>query len=131
MAWGLPTWLGGSANPSLPSSTSQAPRSKDGGYVAPDRTSREHCYTSRDIFFECLDKHDILDAIKEDDKARKVCAAEVDAYERDCARSWVGSRLSFFFLEASDGEDAGLDPSHLERFRMDFSRNSVFEGSDG
>ncbi|OAL31442.1 hypothetical protein AYO22_01034 [Fonsecaea multimorphosa] len=90
MAWGLPTWLGGSAssNPSLPQSSNLPPRSKDGGYVAPDRTSREQCYESRDIFFQCLDRHDILDAVKEDEKARKVCPAEVAAYEKDCARSW-------------------------------------------
>ncbi|KIY02576.1 uncharacterized protein Z520_01041 [Fonsecaea multimorphosa CBS 102226] len=91
MAWGLPTWLGGSAssNPSLPQSSNLPPRSKDGGYVAPDRTSREQCYESRDIFFQCLDRHDILDAVKEDEKARKVCPAEVAAYEKDCARSWI------------------------------------------
>jgi len=91
MSW-LPSWLGGpssSSNPSLPSSAHQPPRSKDGGYVAPDRTSREHCYESRDLFFQCLDKHEILDAVKEDEKSRKVCPEEVGAYERDCARSWI------------------------------------------
>jgi cytochrome c oxidase assembly factor 6 len=91
MAWGIPSWLGGgsSANPSLPESANQAPRSKDGGYIAPDRTSREQCYESRDIFFQCLEKNDILDAIKEDEKCRKVCPQEVMAYEKDCAKSWV------------------------------------------
>ena len=90
MGW-VPSWLGGSssANPSLPESSSQAPRSKDGGYVAPDRTSRENCYDSRDRFFVCLQKNDILDAIKEDEKSRKVCPEEVADYERDCAKSWV------------------------------------------
>ncbi|ETI29523.1 hypothetical protein G647_01976 [Cladophialophora carrionii CBS 160.54] len=89
MTWGLPSWLGGSSNPSLPQSANQPPRSKDGGYVAPDRTSREHCYESRDAFFQCLDRHDILDAVKEDEKSRKLCPTEVVAYERDCARSWI------------------------------------------
>ncbi|KAI1612361.1 cytochrome oxidase c subunit VIb-domain-containing protein [Exophiala viscosa] len=84
---GLPTWLGGTATPSQPESA--RPKSKDGGFVAPDRSSREVCYESRDLFFECLDKNNILDAIKEDGKARKVCSEEVTAYERDCARSWI------------------------------------------
>jgi len=87
MAYGLPDWLTGSASPPQPASV--RPKSKDGGYVAPDRSAREICYESRDIFFECLDKHDILDAIREDEKARKVCPKEVADYERNCARSWV------------------------------------------
>jgi cytochrome c oxidase assembly factor 6 len=88
MAYGLPSWLGGSSEPSPPTST--APKTQDGGFVAPDRNRRELCYESRDIFFECLDKNDILDANKEDEKSRKVCPTEVTDYERDCARSWVG-----------------------------------------
>jgi hypothetical protein len=87
MVWGL-DWITGSA-PAQPVST--APRSTDGGFVAPDRSKREVCYESRDIFFKCLDKNDILDAIKEDEKARQVCPEEVTAYERDCARSWVST----------------------------------------
>ncbi|KIW11184.1 hypothetical protein PV08_10484 [Exophiala spinifera] len=85
MGWGLPTWLGGSPAPAPPA----RPKSSDGGFVAPDRNSRELCYESRDNFFTCLDKNDILDAIKEDDKARKVCAKEVTDFERDCARTWI------------------------------------------
>lgn len=57
--------------------------------MAPDRNAREVCYESRDIFFECLDKNNILDAVKEDEKSRQVCPQEVKDYERDCARSWV------------------------------------------
>ena len=87
MGWGLPTWLGGSATPSQPESV--RPKSTDGGFIAPDRSQREVCYESRDLFFGCLDKNNILDAIKEDDKARNVCSKEVVDYERDCARSWV------------------------------------------
>ncbi|KAJ9504111.1 hypothetical protein LTR99_005960 [Exophiala xenobiotica] len=87
MGWGLPTWLGGSAAPAQPESA--RPKSQDGGFVAPDRNAREICWESRDIFFECLDKNNILDAIKEDDKARKACSKEVADYEKDCARSWI------------------------------------------
>jgi len=93
MAWGLPTWLGGGGGGGAAGTTSQPEavghKSKDGGRIAPDRNAREICYESRDIFFECLDKNDILDAIKEDDKVRRVCPQEVTAYEKDCARSWI------------------------------------------
>ena len=89
MAYGLPDWLTGSSSPSQQQPTSVRPKSNDGGYVAPDRNTREICYESRDIFFECLDKHDILDANKDDEKSRKLCPTEVADYERDCARSWV------------------------------------------
>jgi cytochrome c oxidase assembly factor 6 len=88
MSW-LPSWLTGNSNPSLPSSSHQPPRSADGGYVAPDRTSREACYLARDTFFTCLDEHSILDANKEDEKSRKLCPQEVMAYEKDCAKSWI------------------------------------------
>jgi len=72
--------------------------------VAPDRNAREICYESRDIFFECLDKNNILDAIKEDEKARKVCSKEVADYERDCARSWVGIHdISLLKVDYADG----------------------------
>ena len=87
MVWG-PDWLTGSGSPSKPAANAP-PRSNDGGYVAPDRNKREICYESRDLFFECLDRNNILDAIKDDEQARKVCSQEVMAYERDCARSWV------------------------------------------
>jgi cytochrome c oxidase assembly factor 6 len=88
MAYGLPDWLtGSSSTPSQPAAV--RPKSKDGGYVAPDRNAREVCYESRDIFFECLDKNNILDAVREDEKSRQVCPQEVKDYERDCARSWV------------------------------------------
>ena len=89
MAYGLPDWLTGSSTPSQ-QPASVRPKSDDGGYIAPDRNTRELCYESRDIFFECLDKHDIIDANKDDEKSRKLCPKEVVDYERDCARSWVG-----------------------------------------
>ena len=87
MAYGLPDWLTGSSKPAEPAAVRE--KSNDGGYVAPDRNSREVCYESRDIFFECLDKHNILDAVKHDEEARRVCGKENADYERDCARSWV------------------------------------------
>jgi cytochrome c oxidase assembly factor 6 len=90
MAYGLPDWLTGGPSTTSSANPKSPPRSNDGGYIAPDRTKREVCYESRDIFFKCLDKHDILDAVKDDEKSRQSCPEEVTAYERDCARSWVG-----------------------------------------
>ncbi|KAJ5582271.1 hypothetical protein N7535_000891 [Penicillium sp. DV-2018c] len=61
----------------------------DGGRIAPDRTSRARCWEGRDAFFACLDKNDILDGIKEDQKARQKCAKEVAEFEAACSQSWV------------------------------------------
>jgi Cytochrome oxidase c subunit VIb len=85
MVYGL-EWLTG---PPQPKVEPVRAKSADGGYVAPDRSSRERCYESRDCFFECLDKHDILDANKHDAESRQKCPKEVADYERDCAKSWV------------------------------------------
>ncbi len=74
------------------SSPKEAPTpepSKDGGYIAPDRSAREICYEGRDAFFRCLDRNDIIDSVKEDDKAKKMCLPEMLAFEKGCAESWV------------------------------------------
>lgn len=114
MAYGL-DWLTGSAKPADPAPVAQ--KSTDGGFVAPDRNKRELCYESRDILFECLDKHDILDAVREDEKSRKLCAQENADYERDCARSWVGLIV---------GDDAGLDEMLTMVRRSSISRRSAW-----
>jgi Cytochrome oxidase c subunit VIb len=57
--------------------------------VAPDRRARDRCYDSRDRLFDCLDRHDILDAVAEDEKSRRLCRTENEGYERNCARAWV------------------------------------------
>lgn len=69
---------------------SNPPASQDGGYIAPDRTARAQCWEGRDSFFRCLDQHGIVDSVKEDEKARKVCAPELKEFEKVCAASWVG-----------------------------------------
>lgn len=77
-----------SSSPSAPKPP--APESShDGGYIAPDRTARQQCWDGRDNFFKCLDRNDILDSVKEDEKARKLCPAELIAFEGVCAESWV------------------------------------------
>lgn len=78
-----------SPSPQPTSSSSSSPKSRDGGYVAPDRSARERCYESRDRLFDCLDRNDILDAVKEDEKSRRVCRGENEAYEKNCAKAWV------------------------------------------
>ncbi|KAL1985125.1 hypothetical protein VTN96DRAFT_8254 [Rasamsonia emersonii] len=64
-------------------------KASDGGRIAPDRSSREQCYNSRDLFFECLDRNDILDAIKNDADARKKCGKEIAEFESACSKTWV------------------------------------------
>jgi len=85
MVWGL-DWVTGPAKPEVKPARE---KSKDGGYVAPDRSAREVCYESRDLFYECLDKHNILDATKDDELARQKCPTENADFERDCAKSWI------------------------------------------
>ena len=71
-------------------STIDAPRpSNDGGYIAPDRTQRAHCWEARDAYFACLDKHNIIDSVKSAEKADKLCATESQSFDRNCATSWV------------------------------------------
>lgn len=64
--------------------------SQDGGFIAPDRTSRAKCWEGRDSFFQCLERNGIIDSVKEDEKARKACPAELRDFESVCASSWVG-----------------------------------------
>ncbi|KAM3421919.1 Cytochrome c oxidase subunit 6B-like protein new16 [Cercospora zeina] len=63
--------------------------SKDGGYIAPDRSARAQCWEGRDAFFTCLERNGIIDSIREDKKAREHCAPELAQFEKTCASSWV------------------------------------------
>jgi cytochrome c oxidase assembly factor 6 len=53
------------------------------------KSTRQECWDSRDRFFACLDKNNIIDAIKEDAKARTACSSEVNEFESHCISSWV------------------------------------------
>ena len=58
----------------------------------PDLTKkslRQACWDSRDKYFACLDKHDILDPRKDSTAATK-CKAEDKDFNNDCIKSWVG-----------------------------------------
>jgi cytochrome c oxidase assembly factor 6 len=98
MVYGL-DWLTGSPKPEV---KPVREKSKDGGYVAPDRSARDLCYESRDLFYACLDKHDILDANKDDELARQKCPTENAEFERDCAKSWVCSNNDGVGWEADE-----------------------------
>lgn len=79
-------WFGASS--SQPSPPPPAP-SQDGGFIAPDRSARAVCWEGRDSFFQCLDRNNIIDSVREDQKARNVCAPELKQFESACASSWV------------------------------------------
>lgn len=66
-----------------------SPKASDGGRIAPDRSSRARCWDGRDKFFACLDRNEILDAIKDDKEARRKCAKEVEEFEAACSQTWV------------------------------------------
>ena len=76
--------FGSSSTPSTPKT------SVDGTPEAPDRTARAKCWEGRDAFFKCLDRNGIIDSIKDEDKASKLCGNEGKLFEKDCASSWVG-----------------------------------------
>ncbi len=93
-------WPFSSSSPQTPTPNpnSSGPQTRDGGFIAPDRSARERCYESRDRLFACLDRNDILDAVSEDEKSRRVCKGENEAYERDCAKAWVSGCFLFFLF---------------------------------
>ncbi|KAJ5033568.1 uncharacterized protein L3040_008680 [Drepanopeziza brunnea f. sp. 'multigermtubi'] len=63
--------------------------SSDGAPIAPDRTQRAHCWEARDAYFACLERNDIVDSIGESARAAKACKREGEAFEGNCASSWV------------------------------------------
>lgn len=59
------------------------------GAVAPSRSERQKCYVARDAYFACLDANGIIDAVKDEKQAAKVCGAQSAEFEKDCAAQWV------------------------------------------
>jgi len=80
-----------SSSPSTPTPQAQAatPTSLDGTYTPLKRNERKACWEARDTYFKCLDKNNILDAVKDADAALTNCPSENAKYEQDCATSWV------------------------------------------
>lgn len=66
------------------------------------KSQRAVCWASRDAYFACLDKHDILDPRKDPAGALKVCKAEDTAFERDCIKSWVSNSFASHGFGLSD-----------------------------
>lgn len=52
---------------------------------AQNREGRQKCWDSRDAYFSCLDKANVIKAGEEGN----TCAKEKKLYEGSCARSWV------------------------------------------
>jgi cytochrome c oxidase assembly factor 6 len=69
-------WLWGSSKPEQPTVAS--------------RQDREVCWESRDAYFDCLDKADVVKAGDEGTS----CSSQKTDYEKNCAKSWV-STLSY------------------------------------
>jgi cytochrome c oxidase assembly factor 6 len=88
-------WLWGSSGVASSTKTSN-----DGAYEAPDRSKRVRCWDSRDAYFQCLDRNNILDALKGKDAAEQVCGKETLSFEENCASSWVSilHHSLFFYL---------------------------------
>lgn len=91
MAW-LPAWGSTTKPEGAPSSDSI----KSEEYRPPGRQTRAKCWDSRDVFNECLNRNNILDAIKDKEAADKACGKESDLFEKNCASSWV-SLVCFCF----------------------------------
>lgn len=87
------------------------------GAVAPSRTERRRCWESRDAYFACLDRNNILDAIKDDKAAAKQCSAEAVGFEKDCAAEWV-SRMPNSQGEGERGGVTAQGRGRIPRGRM-------------
>lgn len=83
--------------------------SNDGGFIAPDRDARAHCWEARDAFFACLDRNSIIDSIKQDEKARAVCGPEHVQFEKNCAASWVGGQKDSDVVERREADMDTVD----------------------
>ncbi|CUS20899.1 LAQU0S02e00892g1_1 [Lachancea quebecensis] len=57
----------------------------------PSRSSRKQCWESRDVFFQCLDKISVVNALdpKNQEAIQKNCKDQENKYEQDCATSWI------------------------------------------
>ena len=83
--------------------------SADGSFEAPSRSSRAKCWAARDAYFTCLDRANILDAIKDADAAGKACGKEDQKLGKECAASWVSLRSCPFTRLFGPGSVASYD----------------------
>lgn len=57
----------------------------DKNEAEPSRQNRQKCWESRDLYFGCLDRLNVIKAGSEG----SACTKEKKLYEGDCAKSWV------------------------------------------
>lgn len=72
-----------------PKAQTEEATSLDGTYKPMKRNERKACWEARDIYFNCLEKNSILDAVKDEKLAAEKCPKESDLFDKDCATSWV------------------------------------------
>lgn len=77
------------ATPAPKEKEAEQPTSLGGTYTPMKRNERQKCWEARDIYFQCLDRNNILDSIKEAGLAEDKCGKESKLFEQDCAASWV------------------------------------------
>lgn len=50
---------------------------------------RQQCWRARDVFFDCLDQHKILDPRYDKKATRKACPQEIQDFENMCIPAWT------------------------------------------
>jgi cytochrome c oxidase assembly factor 6 len=67
------------------------------------KSARKVCWESRDKYFACLDKHNILDPRLDPATALAKCKSEDAEFNRDCVKSWVRRSCPwlYFFRNAN------------------------------
>ena len=118
-----------SQSPPSPPSPPTPTASPDGAYIAPDRTARAHCWAARDQYFACLSRHDIVDSLKDSEKAEAACGNEDKEFGKECAKSWVSTspahslKILFTVLgglggDMEEGERKGREADEKRRSRI-------------
>ncbi|CCH59118.1 hypothetical protein TBLA_0B02760 [Henningerozyma blattae CBS 6284] len=51
------------------------------------RSARDQCWNARDVYFSCLDSHDVISPNSKN--AKDICTSEKNKYNENCAISWV------------------------------------------
>ena len=84
------------------------PTSLGGTYKPMKRSERQKCWEARDVYFGCLDKANILDAVKDSDAAAASCGKEEGLFKQDCATSWVSLLVFWITFRQSSANFAML-----------------------
>ncbi|SCU85003.1 LAMI_0C09758g1_1 [Lachancea mirantina] len=70
---------------------SSSPKPMDDPSKPPMRSSRKQCWESRDAFFTCLDRIEVVNALdpSQTGAIKSQCSKEESRFEQDCATSWI------------------------------------------